>query len=138
MASGKTTSKYERLYFNGDERNYEVWEVKFLSYMRLKKLRKIILHPEGEADPADFEELNEECFAELCQFLDDRSLALVMRDAKDDGRDALKLLRQHYAGTSKPRIINLYTQLTSLVKGSDESITDYVLRAETASASLKE
>lgn len=40
-------------------------------------------------------------------------------------------------GKSKPRVLALYTELTSLQKGRDESITDYVLRAETAAASLK-
>ena len=40
-------------------------------------------------------------------------------------------------GKSKPRVLALYTELTSLQKGHDECITDYVLRAETAAASLK-
>ena len=33
-------------------------------------------------------------------------------------------------------MITLYTQLTSLEKKSDESVTDYVLRAETLAAAL--
>ena len=40
-------------------------------------------------------------------------------------------------GKSKPRVIALYTKLTSLQTGHAESITEYVLRAETAAASLK-
>ena len=39
-----------------------------------------------------------------------------MRDARDDGRKALKILREHYAGSSKPKIITLFTQLTNLKK----------------------
>ena len=42
---------------------------------------------------------NEEAFAELIQFLDDKSLALVIRDAIDDGRKALQIIRAHSAGT---------------------------------------
>lgn len=60
-----------------------------------------------------------------------------MRDAKDDGTEALQILRNHYMGKSKPRVIALYTALTSLQKGHVESITEYVLPAETAAASLK-
>ena len=61
-----------------------------------------------------------------------------MRDAKEDGRKALQILRNHYMGKSKPRhILALYIELTLLQKGHDECITDYVLRAETAAASLK-
>ena len=63
-------------------------------------------------------------FGYLRQFLDDKSLSLVMRDAASDGRKALGILREHFAGTSKPRIISLYTQLTSLVKQSNETVTD--------------
>ena len=40
---------------------------------------------------------NEECYAELIQFLDDKSLSLVMREAADGGSKALEILRCHYA-----------------------------------------
>ena len=101
--------------------------------MRLQKLKDVILPaPDTEVDAAK----NEEAFAELIQFLDDKSLSLVMRDAKDDGKKALEILRQHYAGSGKPRIIALYTELKSLVKRSGESVTDYLIRAETAAAAL--
>ena len=33
---------------------------------------------------------NKEVFAELIQFLDNKGLALLMRDAQDDGRKAFK------------------------------------------------
>jgi len=59
-----------------------------------------------------------------------------MRDASDDGKKALEILRAHYAGSGKPRIISLYTELTSLIKHPNESVTDYVIRAETTSAAL--
>ena len=80
------------------------------------------------------EEKNAEAYAKLIQFLDDKSLSLVMRDAADDGRKALQILREHYAGSSSPRIISLNTELTSLIKRREESVTEYVIRAETAAA----
>ena len=128
------SSRYGRRLFDGDERKYEQWEVKFLGYMRLRKLKDSIT----AADDVEITAAkNEEAFAELIQFLDDKSLALVMRDARDDGRKALKILRAHYAGTGKPRIISLYTELTSLVKSEHETVTDYVIRAETAATALR-
>lgn len=60
-----------------------------------------------------------------------------MRDAQDDGRKALRIWRAHYAGTGKPRVISLYTELTSLVRLPHETVTDYVIRAETAATALK-
>jgi len=73
--------RYARLMFDGDECKYETWEVKFLAYMRLRKLRDVILPPP-----------NTEAFAELIQFLDHKSLSLVMHDAADDGIKALVAL----------------------------------------------
>ena len=128
-----STGRYNRLLFDGDERKYEQWEVKFLGYMRLRKLKDVITAKEDEAVDGD---KNAEAYAELIQFLDDTSLALIMREAADDGRKALKILRQHYASSGKPRIISLYTELTSLIKAANETVTDYIIRAETACAAL--
>ncbi|CAM1320678.1 Uncharacterised protein r2_g2903 [Pycnogonum litorale] len=125
-----------RLYFDGDQAKYELWEVKFLGQMRLLKLHDVLV-PRADENEPPCSEKNCDAFAELIQYLDDRSLSLVIRDARDDGRKALKILRDHYLGNGKPRVIALYTELTSLVLGKDESITDYVIRAETAANSLK-
>ena len=82
--------------------------------MRLQKLHEVVVRAEGEKDTPDAGKLAN-AFAELVQCLDDRSLALVIREAKDDGRKALlQVLREHYQGKGKPRIIALYTELTSL------------------------
>ena len=75
---------------------------------------------------------NVDAYTELIQLLDDKSLSLTMRDAPDNAREALKILRGYYAGRGKPQIINLYPELTSLQKANRESVTDYIIRAETA------
>ena len=120
-----------RLLFHGDGGKYELWEVKFLGYLRTVKLHDVVT-----ADAPDAEK-NAQVFAELVQLLDDTSLSLVIRDAKDKGKEALAILRNHYLGSSKPRIISLYTTLTSLKLAGDENVTDYMIKAETATASLK-
>jgi len=89
--------RFGRLIFDGDEQKYGQWEVKFLGYMRLQKLRDILVYKSWDEEANASE--NEEAFAELIQFLDDKSLALVVRDATDDGRKALQILGAHYAGT---------------------------------------
>ena len=45
--------------------------------------------------------------------------------------------RLPYVGKGKPRVIALYTELTSLKMSEDCGLTDYVLKAETAATSLK-
>ena len=121
----------QNLIFDGDEQKFEMWEVKFMSLMRIKKLHEVFTAENPNRDK------NAQAFAQLTLLLDSRSLSLVMRDARDDGKKAMNILRSHYQSSGKPRIITLYTELTTLKKGSDESITDYVIRAETAFTMLK-
>jgi transposase InsO family protein len=129
----------QRCVFDGDATKYEQWEVKFLAYMKLRQLKSVILAPntpaEGTTEPTA--EQLEQCFAELVPFLDDRSLNLIMRDARDDGRKALQILRAHYAGTGSQRIISLWNQISSLQKQRSEDLTDYIIRAETLQNAIK-
>lgn len=128
-----------RPYFDGNEERYELWEAKFLGYLRLQKLHDTILPvDEGGIATTDLDAgKNAEAFAELALSVDDRTLSLILRDAKNKGREALKILRQHYMSASETRVIGLYTELTSLKKTEVETLTDYLLRAERASALLK-
>jgi hypothetical protein len=130
------SSARHRLYFDGDQCNYEQWEVKFLGYMKLRKLKDTITETKTDDLPAGFKDKNEECYAELIQFLDNTSLSMVMRDAEDDGRAALNILKSYYYGKSKQRVIALYTQLTTMQK-DDSTITEYIIKAEKAAAALK-
>ena len=131
-----TSSRESHLMFNGDERQYEQWETRFLGYLKIKKLKDVVAPLPGQAAVTD-PSLNEQVYAELCQFLDSTSMQLIMRDAKDDGKEALKILREHYAGSSKPRIITMWRQLSRLTKGPNETVTEYVLKAEQLAAALK-
>ena len=127
-----------RNHFDGDENKYDIWEVKFLAYLRLSKLLDVVMRLVGSDGPEENDvdiARNVDVFAEIVQCLDDRSLTLVMRDAKDDGRKAIEILREHYVGKGKPRVIALYTELTSLKMSEDCGLTDYVLKAETAAMS---
>lgn len=63
-----------------------------------------------------------------------RNLSLVMSNAKDDGRKAPKILRNHYMGKIKPHVLALYTELTALHKGHDECTMNYVLHTEFTAA----
>ena len=148
-----------RLYFDGDERKFEQWLVKFMAYMKLKGLKNVIDPPPitstpAPPDPNDADavaaataaavaaankdaEDNSLAYSELVQFIDDRSLSLIMRDAKDDGREAIRILKEHYQGSGKPRLLSLFTELANLSKKPTEQMTDYVLRAEKYAAALE-
>ena len=151
MATGNNSIGYgsKNLMFTGEDCDYEVWEMKFLSFLRIHKIHKYIVMaddtlrtgpvPPVEGQSAELDtEKNAEAFAYMIQFLDDKSINLIIRDAKNNGRGALAILREHYVGSSKPRIISMYSELTSLKLSSNESVTDYILRAETCKAKLTE
>ena len=74
--TGYGSQQRPRLFFDGDDSRYELFEVKFLSYLRLQNLLDAF---ESNAPDAD---KNARIFAELSMVLDDKSLSLIMRDAK--------------------------------------------------------
>ena len=134
--SSVPSNQFQHLMFNGDERRFDQWEVRIMGYLTIKKLKKVVIPDDVNNLPEDDALNNELVFAQICQFLDETSLSLVMRDARDDGRKALKILRDHYAGRSKPRILTLYTELTTLAKKQNETVMEYILRAEKAATAL--
>ena len=108
---GPSSRPYQRLYFDGDARKFELWYVKFLGYLKLRGLEEVATtEPSSQSttpatDGTDATatttgssdtEKNHEVYAELCQFIDDRSLSLIIRDAPKDGRKALSILKDHY------------------------------------------
>ena len=107
------------LFFNSEDSNYELWEIKMISYLRLQKLHEVVVDTDDailRSDPteaADIEK-NKKVFATLVQFLDNQALKLIIRDAKNNGRHSLQILRDHYLGSTKPRVISMYCDLTSL------------------------
>ena len=123
-------SHWSRLLFDGDEEKCEIQQTKFLGYLWSFGLKDAILRVNLTGDKDDNNNRNKEAYAGLLQFLDDKSLSLIMREAADNGRKTLNILCGHYAGKGKPRVISLYTQLTSLKKDINESVSDYVIRTE--------
>ena len=57
---------------------------------------------------------NADVYAELIQLLDDRSLALIMRDAKEDSKKALQILKEHYMSLEVVKGMNI-TDKTSKI-----------------------
>ena len=76
----------------------------------------------------DFVEKNAPVFDELIQYLDDKSLSLVIRDAGDNRRKALTVLREHYLSKESRKLFSLYTELTSLRRLESESRRDYIIK----------
>ena len=87
---GDDGSHWTRLLFDGDEEKYEIYETKFLGHLRSLGLKDAIL---GANLTREDNERNEEAYAELVQFLEDKSLLSMIKEAADNGRKALNILR---------------------------------------------
>lgn len=130
------TTSSKRPEFDGNSEKYELFESKLIGHMRRLKMHTVILPvEEGGSETVD-KEKDADAYAELIQCLDDMSLNLIFRDAKDQSRKALEILRSHYMSSEKPRVIALYSELISLTKNPTEDLTQYTLRAETVKAQL--
>ncbi len=130
-----------QLLFDGSEDKYDLWETRFLGYLHTLKLKETILHELADANAEQLAEdrrKNADCYAELVRMSDDKSLSLIRHEAADDGRKALKIMKEHYSGKSKPRIINMYTSLTQIRMTDNESVTDYLIRAENIITALRD
>ena len=125
---------HQAIAFSGEASDFEVWSIRFKGMIRLNKLIDVL---ESDQDVVDADK-NAQIFALLVQCLDDNSLNLVIRDAENKGRESFNILKEHFVGATKPRIMSLYCELTALSKDPSESVTEYLLRAETASSRLKQ
>ena len=105
MATSTGYGLRSRIHFDGNERKYELWATKFMGYRHILKLKDTVKSDEPDAAK------NTDFYAEVIQILEDRSHSLVMRDAKDNGKNAIKIRREHYRSSYKPKFIALYTEL---------------------------
>ena len=119
--------------FSGKEEEYNIWETRFLGYMVIKNIQDTIILSTTDPDPGK----NEKAYAELILGLDVTFLSIIMNDAKNDGRRALKLLRAHYRGSGNPRILTLYSNRCNLKYDDEDDLTVYISRAERLASNPK-
>ena len=67
-------SCWSRHLFDGDEERFEIWETKSLGHLRSLGLKDVMLGVKLTGDEEN-DEKNEYVYAELVQFLDDKSLS---------------------------------------------------------------
>lgn len=127
--------------FDGKAEEYELWEERMLCCMHGVGLKETILRaPSGDLTAAQKDlddKLNADAYCELAPLLDNTSLGLIFRDTKDKGRESLRVLREHYIGKGRPRIVTLYTTMTALKKADNETVTEYIIRAEQIITALR-
>jgi hypothetical protein len=146
-------SKTKRLEFSGKDEDFCCFAEQFEAKMYSLKLHKVLLDrvttpektdPEDNAakvtrekEEADLAELRYQVWCELIQCLDRKSV-LFVRAHKGNGAAAWKRMQQHYKSTERPRIHKTIAKLTSLKMEHNETMSDYLTRAEDMQMDLEE
>ena len=149
--SAKT--KLEKLTFSGKENDFVVFQEQFEARMYLLGLRKILLggvttppetptetaekKAEREAAEEALEELQYQVWCELIQCLDRKSVMFI-RPHKPDGCAAWRALCEQFKSTERPRVQRTMKKLMSHRMEVNETISDYLLRAEELQMDLRE
>ena len=113
MSTGYANSTIPpRKVFDSDNDDFELWEVKFRAQLRLAKLDVILTMDPPDADPqlAEYNSKNSDIYSMLVMNLEDKAINLIMRECPGEGKAALDVLKNHFLGTSKPRVISLYCE----------------------------
>lgn len=127
--------------FDGRAEEYELWEERMLCCMHRVGLKDTILKEPGGPltveEQAEDGRLNADAYCAMVPLLDNVSLGLIFRETKNKGRESLQVLREHYIGKGRPRIVSMYITLTSLKKADTETVTEYIIRTEQIITALK-
>ena len=124
--------------FSGKDEDFEYFSERLEARLHLLKLRDVLLDnvslPDRTAQNFNEEQdkLRErqfEVWCELVQCLDKKTLSLA-RTCKPNGAEAWKTLQQFFKSNERPRIHKLLSSLTNLKLDVNESIRDYLVRAE--------
>ena len=121
--------------FSGQSEDYEIWEDTFHAALRLLKLH-LVFEKNRHLRPAEYKinDDNQSVYDYLTLCLDKNSVAIIRRPAKDDGVNALKVLRQHHMRETHQRT---YLHLQTLFNlKMENSVSDYLRTLENLVATL--
>ena len=148
----------DKLFFSGKEEDFVYFSEQFEARMYVLKLNKILDGTVGyrefiptlrgrpsqeQIDAADrkgkeiFDKKQMAIWYELVQCLDKKSV-FFLRPYRGKGSEAWSVLCKRFKSFERPRLQKLISDLTNLRKYSNESIVDYITRAEDMQLNLSE
>jgi len=123
-------TRLEKLTFSGREEDFPFFAEQFEARMILLKLGDVLNGSDGEESfSEEVSERQQLVWCELIMCLDRKSV-LMLRSYKGDGKAAWKALCDRFKSLERPRIQKLLTKLLNLKMEANESVIDYLLRAE--------
>ena len=123
-----STVNISHMCFTGKADDYETWEEKVFAFLSEQGYEEILNREGGTS--AESSLMKKRVYNIIIQLLDRESIRLVRHDGKHDGQKVFQILRNHYCGAGRSKLLSLFTEVGSLHKEQDESITTYVLRCE--------
>lgn len=109
--------RWLRLLSDGDEKSYEVWEIRFWGVL----LEGSEISADDDKAFTEDERKNGETLAELVQCLDAKGLSLVM--TLKGWWAEVEILCEHDTKRHKPRVVSLDCELSSLRKAINKTVT---------------
>ena len=138
---GGSSVNISHLCFSGKSDDYETWEDKVLAYLSEQGFDDVFSEAAAVGSSAEavarVTALNRRVYNIVIQVLDRESIRLVRNDAKHNGREVFNILRNHFCGSGRSRVLSLFTEIGRLRKKDRESVTSYILRAEEIILALK-
>ena len=124
--------------FDGDPNNWELWEDYFICRLRTLKIHTGLSKYSSER-PESFDEtiIKRSIYDQLTLCLDPVSHGLIRRQAKDDGEEALKVLRNYYLRDTQHRTHTLWRSIIN-AKMENRSAKEYIAFLDETCSSLKE
>jgi len=124
-------SSVKELTFSGREEDFEFFSERFEARLAGLKLVKYLtmFEPTGSLRQDKLDAFHTDIWYELVQCVDRKSLKII-RSEKPNGALAWQKLLQHFKSSERPRLHQLFFKMTNLKLLPNESIHDYLTRAE--------
>ena len=133
--------------FSGKPEDYDIFDIRFKSLLHLTGMSETVYDKEDKikTEPTKNEdetqtafearllldrENNKTAYSYLITKLPPQAIDLISERAKNNCREALRILNKHYKGESRFCILKLMNNLTSIQMGNVETVSEYVIRAE--------
>jgi len=140
--------------FSGKSKEFDLFETQFRSLLQINGIIDYIYKEKNEINSDPIKVINERedafavrvkqdqannklAYAYLVSKIPLKAIDMINEEATDNCREALKILRKHYKGSSRFHKMQLMCNLTSLEMKHNESAHEYVLRAEKSRMKLK-
>ena len=128
--------------FEGKSEDLEWWLAKAMVYLTKHHPEQAKCAKAGTVDDLKkidkWQEANEGLYNFFIETLDKKTGKLIIREAKDDGYKALRVIKDHHVGCVKNNGMLALFELVTIAMKPDQTLTDYQIKLKELNAEVKE